>query len=84
MPRQGELDFTVHAKVCVVDDHFARVGSLILLRVRPYREEQWRLEDSWYSIHFFELIGDTMWGATAVMVRCLLEVITGPETAPTD
>ncbi len=49
------------------------ISELLLPEV--YREEEWRLDETWYSIHFFELIGDTMWGATAVMVRRLLEVI---------
>jgi 8-oxo-dGTP pyrophosphatase MutT (NUDIX family) len=41
-----------------------------------YREELWRLtdEEEWRSISFFELPGDTVWGATAWMLRDLLEL----------
>jgi 8-oxo-dGTP pyrophosphatase MutT (NUDIX family) len=41
-----------------------------------YREELWRIpdEDEWRAISFFELPGDTVWGATAWMLRDLLEV----------
>jgi len=41
-----------------------------------YREELWMFEDAYRSIHFFELVGETVWGATAFMLRQLLEVVT--------
>jgi 8-oxo-dGTP pyrophosphatase MutT (NUDIX family) len=39
-----------------------------------YREERWRWpdDDELRSVYFFELIGDTVWGATANLVRQLL------------
>jgi 8-oxo-dGTP pyrophosphatase MutT (NUDIX family) len=41
-----------------------------------YREELWTLPDGVErSMHFFELIGDTVWGATAKMLRELLDVV---------
>lgn len=44
-----------------------------------YREELWRLPgDEWRSVSFFELEGDTVWGATAWMLRELLEIILVP------
>ena len=49
-----------------------------------YREELWHLPEAadtgeeWRSISFFELPGDTVWGATAWMLRDLLEVILSP------
>jgi 8-oxo-dGTP pyrophosphatase MutT (NUDIX family) len=49
-----------------------------------YREELWHLPDvagageEWRSISFFELPGDTVWGATAWMLRDLLEVTLSP------
>jgi 8-oxo-dGTP pyrophosphatase MutT (NUDIX family) len=45
-----------------------------------YREELWQVpdEEGWRSISFFELSGDTVWGATAWMLRDLLEVTLAP------
>jgi 8-oxo-dGTP pyrophosphatase MutT (NUDIX family) len=41
-----------------------------------YREEVWAFPDgSERSIHFFELWGDTVWGATARMLRDLLDLV---------
>jgi mutator protein MutT len=43
-----------------------------------YREERWVFPDGVErSIHFFELVGDTLWGATAAMLRQLLGIATG-------
>lgn len=44
-----------------------------------YREELWDLPDEEErSISFFELHGDTVWGATAWMLRDLLELVLQP------
>lgn len=44
-----------------------------------YREELWQLPDGeWRSISFFELHGDTVWGATAWMLCDLLAVTLSP------
>jgi len=41
-----------------------------------YREELWELPDvGWRSMNFFELPGDTVWGATARMLKELLELV---------
>ncbi|HZD65082.1 MAG TPA: hypothetical protein VE152_03190, partial [Acidimicrobiales bacterium] len=41
-----------------------------------YREERWEVPGgSERSIHFFELDGDTVWGATARVLRELLDVV---------
>lgn len=43
-----------------------------------YREELWSFPDGQERpIHFFELIGDTVWGATARMLVELLDLVTG-------
>lgn len=43
-----------------------------------YREEFWTFPDGVErSVHFFELVGDTVWGATAAMLRQLLGIVTG-------
>jgi 8-oxo-dGTP pyrophosphatase MutT (NUDIX family) len=55
-----------------------------LLRDGTYHEERWRFPvgSVWaggrvLSIHFFELDGDTVWGATAAMLRQLLALVLG-------
>jgi len=43
-----------------------------------YREEIWTFPDGRArSIHFFELVGDTVWGMTAALLRQLLGMVTG-------
>ena len=46
------------------------VAELLLDEV--YREERWFWEGQERPIFFFELVGDTVWGATAAMLRQLL------------
>jgi 8-oxo-dGTP pyrophosphatase MutT (NUDIX family) len=48
-----------------------------LLDPAIYREERWQFRDSERPIFFFELVGDTVWGATAAMLRQLLGFVTG-------
>jgi 8-oxo-dGTP pyrophosphatase MutT (NUDIX family) len=48
-----------------------------LLDPTHYREERWDLWGTERSIFFFELEGDTVWGATAAMLRQLLGFVTG-------
>jgi len=44
-----------------------------------YREELWTFSDGVEQpMHFFELIGDTVWGATARMLWELLELVLAP------
>ena len=50
-----------------------------LLRDDVFREEIWPIEDHTRAITFFELEGDTVWGATAAMVRQLLAIATDTE-----
>ena len=43
-----------------------------------YREEVWELRDGQQrNINFFELIGDTVWGATGSMIKQFLLIILG-------
>ena len=47
-----------------------------LLSKDVFREEIWVLRDGKKrSINFFELIGDTVWGATGTMIRQFLTTI---------
>ena len=48
-----------------------------LLLDEVWREEEWELPNGWVSITFFELVGDTVWGATALMIRQLLTLSLG-------
>jgi 8-oxo-dGTP pyrophosphatase MutT (NUDIX family) len=47
-----------------------------LLSDGVYREEIWRREGFERPLYFFELHGDTVWGATASMLRQLLCIVT--------
>lgn len=58
-------------------DGVIHVSLAELLDPSIYRQEIWTIGDRSASITFFELEGDTLWGATARMVRNLLEVVTG-------
>ncbi len=42
-----------------------------------FHEERWEIFGSWRSIYFFDIVGDTIWGATAAMLRQLLGLATG-------
>lgn len=48
-----------------------------------YHEERWPADGAGYedpgsSVHFFELYGETVWGATARMLRDLLDLVVAP------
>jgi len=48
-----------------------------LLADGVYREEHWGLPQLERPILFFEIEGDTIWGATAAMLRNLIDVVLG-------
>jgi hypothetical protein len=49
-----------------------------LLDPAIFREERWTFPDGHERpITFFELVGDTVWGATASLLRQLLGFVTG-------
>jgi hypothetical protein len=54
------------------------VAELLLDEV--YREERWNWDGAEREIFFFELVGDTVWGATAAMLRHLLGLALGLDT----
>ncbi len=62
-------------------DGVLHVSLAELLDPSIYRQELWPIGNQMASITFFELEDDTLWGATARMVRNLLEAITGTTTA---
>jgi 8-oxo-dGTP pyrophosphatase MutT (NUDIX family) len=59
-------------------DAILHVPLAELLDPGIYREERWTFGDGEdRGIYFFELVGDTLWGATAAMLRQLLGMVTG-------
>ncbi len=48
-----------------------------LMLPEVYREERWGVPPLDHPMHFFELVGDTIWGATARMLVNLLSIVTG-------
>jgi hypothetical protein len=61
----GEVDEVLHVPI----------SELLLPEV--FREEIWRFGDQERPMWFFDLVGDTVWGATASMLHNLLALITG-------
>ena len=55
---------------------YVPISELLLPEV--YHEEVWELRDGQQrNINFFELIGDTVWGATGSMIKQFLNIILG-------
>ena len=53
------------------------VGLDELLKDGVFREELWTFGEYTRPVFFFEIEGDTVWGATAAMLRNLLSIVTG-------
>lgn len=60
-------------------EHILHVALDELLSDAVFREEMWPIEGELRPITFFELEGDTVWGATAAMLRQLLALATGTD-----
>ncbi len=58
-------------------DEILHVPLSELLRDEVFREELWGRDERWVRMFFFELFGDTVWGATAAMLRQLLTIAVG-------
>jgi 8-oxo-dGTP pyrophosphatase MutT (NUDIX family) len=64
-------------------EHILHVPLAELLLPEVFREEIWQLEGVTRRITFFELHGDTVWGATGAMLRQLLAIAVGAvDTSP--
>ena len=63
-PNEHEVDAILHVPLSE------------LLDPAIYREERWGWDGIERSIHFFELVGDTLWGATGSMLVDLLTRVT--------
>ena len=62
-------------------EHILYVPMSELLRDDVFHEELWNISAiGAVTVNFFELFGDTVWGATAAMLRQLLALATGAET----
>ena len=62
-------------------EHILYVPMSELLRDDVFHEEHWTIPAIGHvNVNFFELYGDTVWGATAAMLRQLLTLATGAET----
>lgn len=62
-PSPDEVDAILHVPLAELADS------------ATYRREEWHWSNEWRAMHFYDLIGDTVWGATALMVHNLLEVV---------
>jgi 8-oxo-dGTP pyrophosphatase MutT (NUDIX family) len=58
-------------------EHVLHVPLAELLADDVFREERWGVPPMDRPIYFFEVVGDTIWGATGAMLRNLLGVVTG-------
>jgi 8-oxo-dGTP pyrophosphatase MutT (NUDIX family) len=67
-PNPDEVDAVLH------------VSLADLLHPDTYREERWGVPGLDRPIHFFEIPGDTIWGATGAMLHDLLTRLTGHAT----
>jgi 8-oxo-dGTP pyrophosphatase MutT (NUDIX family) len=67
LANDGEVDAVLHVPLSeLLDD-------------TVFREEQWGTPPLSRPVYFFELVGDTVWGATAAMLRQLLARLTGTD-----
>ncbi|MDQ3385394.1 MAG: CoA pyrophosphatase, partial [Actinomycetota bacterium] len=79
VPFVGIIEGRPPALVASPDEvaHILHVPLAELLTEDVYREELWGFDDDERPIFFFELVGDTVWGATASMLRRLLALVLG-------
>lgn len=79
-PEVGEL--TGRPELRASPDEVERILHVPLAELlldEVFREERWTLLGVERQISFFELHGDTVWGATAAMLRQLLAIATGTD-----
>jgi 8-oxo-dGTP pyrophosphatase MutT (NUDIX family) len=68
-PDPAEVEKILHVPLCDLLDPDA------------YRQELWPRDGALRPINFFEIPGDTIWGATAAILRQLLLLATGSQSA---
>lgn len=64
-------------------DRVLWVPLVDLTRPGTFREERWRTERGEVAVSFFELDDETVWGATARVLRQVLAAVHGPPAART-
>lgn len=79
VPYVGEVPPCPDLLPCSAEvDHVIHVSLAELMAPGVFREERWVFgEGIDRPIVFFDLVGDTVWGATAAMLRQLLGFVTG-------
>lgn len=60
-------------------DEILHVPLEELMSPEVFREERWGEGDAARPVYFFEIEGDTVWGATAALLRQLLARVTGAD-----
>jgi len=66
-------------------DAILDIGLAELMHPEAFREERWGTPPDDRPVYFFDLVGDTVWGATASMLRHLLiRLLELPEGSPVD
>lgn len=65
-------------------DRVLRVPVSELVSPGVFREEQWGDERQHRPVYFFELLGDTIWGATAAILRQCLALLLGVDPGSLD
>jgi len=63
-------------------EHVLEVPLNELMRPDVFREERWGPPELSRPVYFFDLHGDTVWGATAALLRQLLALLTGTDPGP--
>ena len=75
-PIVAALDNPPHLKASPDEvDLILHVPLIELMTPGVYRAEQWFYNNEWRDMHYFDLVGETVWGATALMLHNLLEAI---------
>ena len=59
-------------------DRIFDVALLDLIHPDCFREETWQFPDAMMAVYFFEVPGDTIWGATGRMLHRLLSLLVEP------
>lgn len=62
-PSPDEVDLILH------------VPLVELMTPGVYRAEEWFYNGEWRDMHYFDLVGETIWGATALMIHNLLQIV---------
>lgn len=80
VPQVAVIEAPMHLRANPAEvDQILSVPVSELLSGDVYREEQWGAPRQHRPIYFFELIGNTVWGATAAILRQCLAMLVGAD-----